>query len=176
MTSAALTSNREWNTKVVSTEQGEVAKQIVEEYNELWNSRYALSFESFYEEYKERYQIIKRQREIAKSEETPSIEKYRLKPNAMQVGFITNLRKILEKGEDRALLISATGTGKHMHLRLPCVSWVSSEYCFSYTEVSLQDRQRNPMKRFLINQFLWDLLVQGTVTMTGIIFLQQYRP
>lgn len=26
------------------------------------------------EEYKERYQIIKRQREIAKSEETPSIE------------------------------------------------------------------------------------------------------
>ena len=112
MTSAALTSNREWNTKVVSTEQGEMAKQIVEEYNELWNSRYALSFESFYEEYKERYQIIKRQREIAKSEETPSIEKYRLKPNAMQVGFITNLRKILEKGEDRALLISATGTGK----------------------------------------------------------------
>lgn len=112
MTSAALTSNREWNTKVVSTEQGEVAKQIVDEYNELWNSRYALSFESFYEEYKERYQIIKRQREIAKSEETPSIEKYRLKPNAMQVGFITNLRKILEKGEDRALLISATGTGK----------------------------------------------------------------
>ena len=47
--------------------------------------------------------------QIAKSEETPSIEKYRLKLNAMQVGFITNLRKILEKGEDRALLISATG-------------------------------------------------------------------
>lgn len=59
MTSAALTSNREWNTKVVSTEQGEVAKQIVEEYNELWNSRYAISFDNFYEEYKERYQIIK---------------------------------------------------------------------------------------------------------------------
>lgn len=109
MTSAALTSNREWNTKVVSTEQGEVAKQIVDEYNELWNSQYALSFDSFYEEYKERYQIIKRQREIAKREEIPSIEKYRLKPNVMQVGFITNLRKILEKGEDRALLISATG-------------------------------------------------------------------
>ena len=49
------------------------------------------------EEYKERYQIIKRQREIAKSEETPSIEKYRLKPNAMQVGFITNLRKYLKR-------------------------------------------------------------------------------
>lgn len=30
----------------------------------------------------------------------------------MQVGFITNLRKIYEAGEDKALLISATGTGK----------------------------------------------------------------
>lgn len=38
-----------------------------------------------------------------------SLEKYRLKPNSMQVGFITNLKKILEAGEDRALLISATG-------------------------------------------------------------------
>ena len=27
----------------------------------------------------------------------------------MQTGFITNLKKILESGEDRALLISATG-------------------------------------------------------------------
>lgn len=27
----------------------------------------------------------------------------------MQVGFITNLKKILRAGEDRALLISATG-------------------------------------------------------------------
>lgn len=176
MTSAALTSNREWNTKVVSTEQGEVAKQIVDEYNELWNSQYALSFDSFYEEYKERYRIIKRQREIAKSEETPSIEKYRLKPNAMQVGFITNLRKILEKGEDRALLISATGTGKTYASALPCVSWALSECCFSYIEVSLQDRPKNPTKRFLINQFLWDLSVPGTVIMTGIMFLRRYRP
>ena len=148
MTSAALTSNREWNTKVVSTEQGEVAKQIVEEYNELWNSRYALSFDNFYEEYKERYQIIKRQREIAKSEEIPSIEKYRLKPNAMQVGFITNLRKILEKGEDRALLISATGTGKTIcNLRLPCASWALNEYHVSRTQRSACRQTKNHTKK-----------------------------
>lgn len=30
----------------------------------------------------------------------------------MQVGFITNLRRIVDAGENRALLISATGTGK----------------------------------------------------------------
>ena len=112
ITSAALTSNREWNTRVVSTEKGEVAQNIVEEFKELWNSEHALSFEEFFEIYKERYKIIKKQRNIARSEELPSVEKYRLKPNNMQVGFIVNLRKIIDAGEERALLISATGTGK----------------------------------------------------------------
>lgn len=112
MTSAALTSNREWNTKIVSTEQGEAAQEIVAEFQELWNSKYTLGFDDFYENYKERYQIIKRQREIARLEEVPSVDKFRLQPNVMQVGFISNLRKIIASGEERALLISATGTGK----------------------------------------------------------------
>ncbi|RDU24175.1 DUF3427 domain-containing protein [Anaerosacchariphilus polymeriproducens] len=112
ITSAALTSNREWNTKLVSTEQGEMANEIVAEFNELWDSRYTLELDEFYETYKERYKIIKRQREIAKLDEISSIEKYRLQPNRMQVRFISNLRKILAKGKERALLISATGTGK----------------------------------------------------------------
>lgn len=110
--SAALTDNREWNTKLVSTVHGETAKEIVTEFNELWNSNYALTFDEFYENYNEHYKIIKHQREVAKQEEITSIEKYKLQPNSMQIGFIINLKKILEAGEDRALLISATGTGK----------------------------------------------------------------
>ncbi|PPK80992.1 superfamily II DNA or RNA helicase [Lacrimispora xylanisolvens] len=112
ITSAALTINREWNTRVISTEQGEMAQEIVEEFYELWDSRYSLEFDEFYQNYEERYNFIKRQRKIAKQDEIPSIEKYRLQPNNMQVGFITNLRKILNAGKERALLISATGTGK----------------------------------------------------------------
>lgn len=112
ITSAALTDNREWNTKLVSTVHGETAKEIVTELNELWNSNYALTFDEFYENYNERCKIIKHQREVAKQEEITSIEKYKLQPNSMQIGFIINLKKILEAGEDRALLISATGTGK----------------------------------------------------------------
>ena len=112
MTNAALTSNIEWNTKIISTEQGEVASEIVKEFNSFWNSEYALDFETFYEIYKARYEIIKHQREEAKKDRIPSFEKYKLKPNSMQEEFIVNLRKIIEKGEKRALLISATGTGK----------------------------------------------------------------
>ena len=112
MTSAALTVNKEWNTKLISTESGEIAEEIVDEFQNLWNCEYALPYDDFYEVYKERYNIVKHQREIAKSEEILSLEKYRLKPNSMQERFIANLRKILERGEERALLISATGTGK----------------------------------------------------------------
>ena len=71
----------------------------------LWNSSYALDFNEFYGNYKEQYEIIKHQRDIARIDNVVSLEKYKLKPNSMQIGFITNLKKILEEGEDRALLI-----------------------------------------------------------------------
>lgn len=112
ITKTALTTNREWNTRIVSTSQGEMAKSVVDEFYELWNSKYALDFDEFYENYKKRYELIKKQRKLARSEEITSIEKYRLQPNSMQIGFITNLQKIVEAGEKCALLISATGTGK----------------------------------------------------------------
>ena len=112
ITSAALTKNKEWNTKIVSTEQGEIAMEIVKEFHQLWDSKYALFYDDFYENYTQKYEIIKKQREIAKRDEISSTEKYKLEPNSMQVGFITNLRKIVDAGENRALLISATGTGK----------------------------------------------------------------
>ena len=115
MTLSALTTNREWNTKIVSTEQGEYTQNIVAEFEQLWNAQQSLSFEQFIEAYTNVYtknKIIQKQKEIARQAEVPSLEVYRLQPNSMQVGFINNLRKIYEAGEDKALLISATGTGK----------------------------------------------------------------
>ena len=112
ITKYALTSNKEWNTKIVSTEQGEVAKEIVAEFNDLWNSEYALNFNKFYDKYTQAYKIVKEQQRIARQNEITSIESYKLKPNSMQLGFITNLKRIVDANENRALLISATGTGK----------------------------------------------------------------
>ena len=112
MTGNALKHNYEWNTKIVSTTEGEISKNIIEEFDRLWASRYSENYEEFISEYRERYRIIKHQREIAKSEELVSLDKFKLQPNSMQVGFIANLRRIIETGENRALLISATGTGK----------------------------------------------------------------
>ena len=112
LTKTALTSNIEWNTRIISTEQGEIAADILSEFDRLWNSEYSIGFDEFFEVYKERYSIIKKQREIAASEKIVSLQKYTLKPNSMQEQFIVNLKKMIEKGEDRVLLISSTGTGK----------------------------------------------------------------
>lgn len=112
MTGRALTMNREWNTKIVSTNQGQYAKEIVNEFEQLWNSKAALRYDDFIDTYTTKYNIIKKQREIVKASEIPSLEEYRLEPNSMQTGFISNLIKLRMAGEKRALLISATGTGK----------------------------------------------------------------
>lgn len=112
MTLSALTTNREWNTKIISTEQGEYTKEVVNEFNQLWNSDYAFDYEDFIDRYTIKYEIIKKQRKAAKSLEIPSLDAYRLQPNSMQVEFVGKLKKLLAAGERRGLLISATGTGK----------------------------------------------------------------
>lgn len=109
MTLNALTKNKEWNTKIVSTKEGEYVEEIVLEFNKLWNSSFALDYSEFIDKYTIKYNVIKKQKKIAKQSEIVSIDEYKLKPNSMQVNFISNLLEIKNTGEDRALLISATG-------------------------------------------------------------------
>ena len=112
MTLSALTVNHEWNTRIVSTSNGEMAYEILNEFESLWNSKNSLSFEFFYEDYKTKYEVIAKQREVAAQEQVIPLDVARLEPNTMQVGFINRLKELIEAGADKALLISATGTGK----------------------------------------------------------------
>lgn len=112
MTLSAVTKNREWNTKIVSTKAGEVAQGILEEFNELWNDEHSKRYDDFCEGYKTKYKIIKEQQRTAKKEQIVGFEQYTLKPNKMQVEFIDNLMRMRANHVERALLISSTGTGK----------------------------------------------------------------
>ena len=112
MTQYALTVNQEWNAKIVSTKQGEFAEKVCSEFELLWNNKKSLDYELFYEEYRTRYEAVKKQQQIVRKEKTPSATAYRLQPNSMQVGFIGSLKSLFQKGEQKGLLISATGTGK----------------------------------------------------------------
>ena len=107
MTQYALTMNKEWNTKIVSTEKGEYIKEILTEFDYLWSQ--ATPITDWIETYKAIYNAQKQS--VARSN-VPNLEYYELRPNTMQVSFINNLKKLVNDGEKRALLVSATGTGK----------------------------------------------------------------
>lgn len=93
-------------------EEGAVAKDIISEFDRLWNSERACDYADFIEDYRIRYKIKKEQQKLARESEVISIEKYKLEQNSMQVKFIESVMDLYESGENRALLISSTGTGK----------------------------------------------------------------
>ncbi len=119
ITQDALTKNMEWNTKLISTNQGEIAYSVLNEFERLWNDENAISYHDFIEDYRRKYdekqlfnKMVAEQKRIAKNELVTSIEAYKLQPNSMQSAFIYNLLELRDNGVDKALLISATGTGK----------------------------------------------------------------
>ncbi len=117
MTLSAITKNKEWNTKIVSTEQGELAQAVLQEFDELWQDEHTLDFEDFIDSYRQEYlneKMIRKQKQQAVSEQVVELETYRLKPNKMQVAFVKNVMDMRVRQIDRALLLSSTGTGKSL--------------------------------------------------------------
>ena len=117
MTLSAITRNKEWNTKIVSTEQGELTQAVLQEFDELWQDGHSLAFEDFIDAYSQEYlneKMIRKQKQQAVSEQVVEFENYRLKPNKMQVAFVKNVMEMRAQHIDRALLLSSTGTGKSL--------------------------------------------------------------
>ena len=117
MTLSAITKNKEWNTKIVSTEQGELTQAVLQEFDELWNNEHTLAFKDFIDSYRQEYlneKMIRKQRRQAISESVVKLEDYQLKPNKMQIAFVQSVMEMRNKQIDRALLLSSTGTGKSL--------------------------------------------------------------
>lgn len=112
MTASAFSVNKEWNTKLVSTSDGELLKQMMTEFDALWDSEHTYSVEDFIEDYELRYKLIKEQKKNAAKEQTVDLQAYKLKPNKMQARFVNNFRNLLESNEHRGLLVSSCGSGK----------------------------------------------------------------
>lgn len=116
LTQSALTKNVEWNNRFISSEQGAYTEEILSQFETLWNSEKTLSFNDFISRYTYSYNQFKAQRDIEKKIRQAAIQEsyeiYRVEPNSMQKSFLERLRELRYSGETRALLISATGTGK----------------------------------------------------------------
>ena len=106
LTQSALTINQEWNTEIKGSQDAIAIKEVLEEYERLWKK--SMPIEDVISSYEDAYNKYHQTHKYNYSDKTVD----NLKPNAMQSIFISRLNELINKGETRGLLISATGTGK----------------------------------------------------------------
>ena len=110
LTMNALTVNKEWNVEFTSLSEGEMLGEIKREFNTLWDDAKNLcdvlpQYEKIYDDNK-KFTNLKRITQKIKEQNVT------LTPNYMQEEFLENIRNLIKRGERRAILVSATGTGK----------------------------------------------------------------
>ena len=111
LTHTAMKINYEWNIKLTSSENGDLLYQTQQEFNQLWDDSVELN-EAVIEQYSQfRNQVFTTKRPDLIEEELAPF-KTEITPNAMQNAALQGLRKVRTGGAKRALVISATGTGK----------------------------------------------------------------
>lgn len=109
LTQTALTTNFEWNLKINSLKDGKIARNILNNFYNIFNNVSKLTAERL-NEYEENYLMYKSFNKKIKRQEKRLIEK-EIKPNVMQIQALKNLESLRSYAK-RGLLISATGTGK----------------------------------------------------------------
>jgi len=107
-TQNALSVNQEWNLKVSSMNQGALTYQILNEFNKIFHasspvtSEWIEKYESIYKEFKKAKVSVKNDDFVLRD----------IEPNKMQKEALFQLGQLRDKGKNKALIVSATGTGK----------------------------------------------------------------
>jgi superfamily II DNA or RNA helicase/HKD family nuclease len=113
LTATALSTNKELNLKVsAKIDSYIIQKALLEFGNDFKGS--SIVDEAFIDQYETEYEIGKKfQAEyLFKQIEINPLGTKKISPNLMQIEALSNLKKIRSEGKNKALLISATGTGK----------------------------------------------------------------
>lgn len=103
LTQSALAVNQEWNLFFSSDTQKDIVFKVEEEFDKQWTHSISLT-EEWIEKYQKVYVKPVRHETIKISKE--------IKPNYMQKNALESLDNLRNNNKDKALLISATGTGK----------------------------------------------------------------
>ncbi|SNV79002.1 restriction/helicase domain-containing protein [Clostridium cochlearium] len=108
ITQRALKSNVEWNIRVISKKDDEFTCEVLEEYLSLWETT-SIVDDNFLDVYDNFLKELKK----VKEEKILEFSNYQLiKPNNMQKKAINNLNRLRALGENKAMVVAATGTGK----------------------------------------------------------------
>ncbi len=107
LTQEALTHNKEWNLKINSLDNGQLYKSTLHEFLNIWSESDIID-----ESLINKYEIIYNRQIRVSLENKFTYNKNNIKPNKMQAIAMKSLKNLRLSGESKALLISATGTGK----------------------------------------------------------------
>jgi len=128
LTQDALSYNKEWNIKVTSLSEGSLLQQTMREFNYTFDNAVTVTdewideYQKIYQErtYKDNTNLIVKKR-IAGTEAGYFIDNqeniepsmlYKISPNKMQIEALACINNLRNVGKNKALIISATGTGK----------------------------------------------------------------
>ena len=95
LTQNAITRNFEWNTKVIATSDGQYAKDIENEFNNVWQS--SVDYNEYKEEYSRQFKDAKaRKAELDKIVSTLDLSYSRvIEPNQMQREFMSDVMRLI---------------------------------------------------------------------------------
>lgn len=110
LTAHALVANQEWNLRFSSSSNGNIAFQIESEINRQLKHCVPLT-EEWISEYESTRKTLVREA-ILESQNAPAEQNEKIQPNSMQLEALAALDELVELGERRAVIVSATGTGK----------------------------------------------------------------
>lgn len=108
LTDAALTTNKEWNLKVSAMRDSEIVDKVVGEFEADFKNG-AIVTSQFIADYSI---IYEKQRLFNKTEGFVQVDTKKVTPNSMQQEALKNIEVLRSDNKNKALLISATGTGK----------------------------------------------------------------
>lgn len=111
LTAAALCSNAEWNLKVTATPSSDLIFNAIKEFTATYEEAVIVDTQ-FIQKYEASYNAQLESIKVLKSELVNNNLVDSLKPNLMQREALSNLEMMRSNGQNKALLISATGTGK----------------------------------------------------------------
>lgn len=110
LTASALTTNKEWNLKVSALNGSGIVHDVWDEFRSDFNEATQVNY-AFIDQYQK---IFDEQFIINKtvSKEYNSAHQFEIIPNSMQQEALLNLKALRANHSNKALIISATGTGK----------------------------------------------------------------
>lgn len=177
LTQTALKENKEWNILFQSYENGAMLESARREFETLWESPNSVSLSTQWIDSYRQYLASTKERRPSPAKpfastrlstpvdhagKTASHNGVRIVPNTMQSAALKSLKTLHEANEPRALLVSATGTGKTYLSALDVLQAEPSKVLFIAHRKRILEASKRSFMRVLGSAYTYELYAAGS--------------